>query len=97
MDRKIMSKVLATMLAFTLTFANVILLGIYTQEAYAASTELETQDTAVNKANIEFDAYFLEEGEKKHTKNVDLGNNKDMLYLNLKVSEGYLSNAVVKL
>ncbi len=97
MDRKIISKVLATMLAFTLTFANVILLGIYTQEAYAASTELETQDTAVNKANIEFDAYFLEEGEKKHTKNVDLGNNKDMLYLNLKVSEGYLSNAVVKL
>lgn len=97
MDRKIMSKVLATMLAFILTFANVILLGIYTQEAYAASAELETQDTAVSKANIEFDAYFLEEGEKKHSRNVDLVNNKDMLYLSIKVAEGYLSNGIVKL
>lgn len=97
MDRKIITKVLAAILAFTLSFANVAILGIYTQEVYAASVELEEQSTKVEKANIEFDAYFLQEGEMKHSKNIDIRENKDKLYLRLKVSEGYLANAQITL
>ena len=44
MDKKILTKLLATMLVFTLTFANIALLGIYAQETFAASVELEEQD-----------------------------------------------------
>lgn len=97
MDRKIITKVLAAILAFTLSFANVAILGIYTQEVYAANVELEEQSTKVEKANIEFDAYFLQEGEMKHSKQVDVRANNDKLNLRIKVSEGYLSNAQVTL
>lgn len=96
MDRKIITKVLASVLAFTLSFANVAILGIYTQEVYAANVELEEQSTKVEKANIEFDAYFLQEGETKHSKEIDIRENADKIYLRLKVSEGYLANASVK-
>lgn len=97
MDKKILTKLLATMLVFTLTFANIALLGIYAQETFAASVELEEQDKSVDKANIEFDAYFQEEGVETHTKDIDLGTNSDNLYLSIKVSEGYLTNGKVKL
>ena len=97
MDKKIVTKVIAAILAFTLTFANIALLGIYTQEVYAANVNLETQNTAVEKANIEFDAYFLNEGETKHSKDIDVRANSDKLYLKLKVLDGYLANATVKI
>ena len=97
MNKKVMTKILATLLVFTMTFANVALLGIYSQEAYAASIELEEQDKKVEKAEIEFDAYFEEEGVNKHSKDIELSTNSDNLYLELKVSEGYLTNGTVKL
>lgn len=97
MDRKLITKILATMLVFTLTFANIALLGIYAQETLAASVELEEQDVAVDNANIEFDAYFQEEGEQKHFKDIDVTTNDDILYLSIKVSDGYLTNATIRL
>lgn len=97
MDKKIVTKILATILAFTLTFANVVLIGIYTQEVHAASVNLEEQDTAVAKANIEFDSYFLDEEEIKHSKDINIRESTDKLYLKLKVADGYLSNASIKI
>lgn len=97
MKNTTLTKVLAAMLAFTLTFANVILLGIYTRESIAASVNLEEQSTQVSNANIEFDAYFEEEGAQKHSKEVDVQTNNDNLYLKIKVTDGYLANGTVKL
>lgn len=97
MNRKIMTKSIAAMLAFILTFANVILLGIYTQESIATSVNLEEQSTKVSNASVEFDAYFKEEGEAKHSKSVDVAANNEKLYLNVKVTDGYLANATVQI
>ena len=97
MNKKIITKLLAATLAFVLTFANVILLGVYTQETLAASSELETQDTNVSNVNLEFDAYFMQDGAKKHTKDIELDTNRDTLYLSIKVAEGYVKNGVVKI
>lgn len=97
MNRKIITKLLAATLAFILTFANVILLGMHTQEVFAASTELEMQDTNISNANLEFDAYFMQEGAKLHSKSMDISTNRDTLYLSIKVTEGYIKNSVVKI
>ena len=97
MNRKIMTKSIAAILAFILTFANVILLGIYTQESIAAGVNLEGQSTNVQNASIEFDAYFQEEGEKKHSKVIDVTKDDEKIYLSIKVTDGYLSNATVEL
>ena len=96
MDRKIMTKVLAAFLAFILTFANVALLGISANKAYGAEKDLEGQAKNVDKAEIEFDAYFEEEGEISHSKLLDVSE-EEKLSLNIKVKEGYLTNASVKI
>ena len=97
MNRKIITKLLAAMLAFILTFANVILLGMHTQEVFAASTELEMQDKNVSNANLEFDAYFMQEGANLHSKSIDISTNRDILYLSIKVTEGYIKNSKIKI
>lgn len=97
MDRKIMTKVLAAFLAFILTFANVALLGISANKSYGAEKNLEGQAKSVEKAEIEFDAYFEEEGEISHSKLLNVSEEKENLYLNIKVKEGYLTNASVRL
>lgn len=96
MNKKIITKLLASMLAFTLTFANVVLLGVYTRETLAASVNLEDQNTAVNSA-VEFDAYFEEEGETSHYKEIDVSANQDKMYLKVKVTDGYLIDTTIKL
>ena len=97
MDRKIVTKILATLLAFILSFANVLLLGSYAGKTYAASSELEEQSTNVNKAKIEFDAYFQEEGEKVHSKIANVEDEEEILYFSIKVEEGYLTNSKIKI
>ncbi len=95
MNRKTVIKVVAAFLAFMLSFANVALLGSY-GISYAADANLEEQTTQVKKAEIEFDAYFQDEGENVHTKvfNVD---EQDKLYMNIKVDEGYLVDGTIKI
>ena len=61
-----------------------------------ASSNLEAQSTQVSKSEIEFDAYFQEEGKKVHKKTLDVGKEDETLYLNIKVKEGYLRNGVIK-
>ena len=97
MNKTSVTKILAAMLAFILTFANVILLGIYTRESIAASTNLEEQSTQVANADVEFDAYFEEEGEQTHSKDIDIATNDDNIYIKIKVTDGYLANGTVKL
>ena len=97
MSAKTMTKVLATSLAFVLSFANVALLGDYVNKTYAAGTNLEEQTTNVNKAKIEFDAYFQEAGQAVHSKTLNIDNEEENLYLSLKVEEGYFINGTVKI
>ena len=97
MNRKTVSKILAAFLAFTLSFANVAILGIYANETYAAITNLEEQTTNVEKAEVEFDAYFQEEGNNTHSKVVSVDKEGETLYLSLKVEEGYLTNSNIKI
>jgi len=97
MNRKIVTKLLAAFLAFTLSFANVALLGIYgTSQTYAASDKLEEQEKAINKTAIEFDAYFKENEQNMHSKTIDV-DGEEKLYISLKVQEGYLTNASIKI
>lgn len=90
MNRKTIIKVLAAFLAFTLSFANVALLGTY------AVSDLEEQEKTVDKAKIQFDAYFQEEKEV-HSKTIDIEKERETLYLNLKIDEGYLTNGSIKI
>lgn len=96
MNTKLTTKVLSAILAFILSFANVALLLPYVNTTYAAEN-LEKQDTVVNKAEIEFDAYFQEDGAKKHSKALNIEEKENELYLGLKVGAGYLTNAKIKI
>ena len=62
MNRRLITKILASFLAFMLVFANVSLLGSSASIAYAAErTDLEGQATEIKKTKVEFDAYFQNE------------------------------------
>ena len=93
MNRKTLNKIFAMILVFTLAFANFGTLGT----AIAANIELEKQDTQVKKANIQFDAYFLENGEMKHSEEINTNEETKNLYIAVKVDEGYLKDAKIKL
>ena len=97
MDRKIITKATALMLAFIMTFANVILLGIYTRESIAASVNLEEQSKEVANANIEFDAYFEKEGAATHNKKIDVASNSENICVEIRVLDGYLTNGKVQI
>jgi len=96
MNTKTVTKILAAFLAFTLSFANVALLGIYTNETYAASSKLEEQETSISKTEIEFDAYFKENEQNVHSKIISQ-DEEAKLCLSLKLGEGYLTNARIKI
>lgn len=94
MNTRTMKKVIATILAFILAFAHVALLG---SEVYA-EVNLEEQTKTINKAKIEFDAYFQNEKQEiTHYKNLNVEEEEQNLYLSVKVEEGYLSSANVKI
>lgn len=96
MKQKIMNKILSIMLVATMTLANIFFLGVSFGEIYAATKELETQDSVTNNENVEFDAYFLaKDGAKTHSKVSSIEDAKDSIYLYIKVKEGYLKNATV--
>ena len=86
MSRRTVTRVTSAILAFMIMFTYASILG----NTVYAITNIEDQDTKVNKAEIAFDAYF-EEGENKvHTKTIDVEDEDAKLYLDLKVDEGYL-------
>lgn len=95
MNGKTMTKAIATFLAFIISFANVAFLGSYAGKTYAAESNLEEQATNVKNAEIEFDAYFQEEGQEVHKKAVKV-EEEAKLYFRLKVEEGYLKNGSIQ-
>lgn len=97
MNQKLLSKVLATMLAVILTFANFVMLGVYGLKSYAADNQIENQAIVSNNPNVKFDAYFAnEKGEKKHTSKKDI-DESEILYLAVDVEKGYLKNAKIQM
>lgn len=87
MERRLISKILASIILITLITANIALLGT---KSYALNTNLEAQGTSTNNVNVNFDAYFKDEkGNKTHTLPTDI-NETSMLYLYVSVEEGYL-------
>lgn len=98
MNQKTISKILATVLVITLTFANIILLGVYASESYATSDNLEKQGTATNNGNVEFDAYFVNsEKVSAHSLKQDINAQDTRMYVSVKVKKGYLKDAKVQI
>lgn len=98
MNKKIISKILATMLVITLTFANFVLLGVYASKSYALTDNLEKQGITTNDENVEFDAYFVDENRGNVHKTKQDINTQDMkLYLSVNVKKGYLKDALIKI
>lgn len=97
MNQKLFSKVLATMLVVTLTFANFIMLGVYATKSYAMDNSLENQKTVSNNENVNFDAYFKVENESKiHSIKKDIDETTN-LFLSVDVAKGYLKNAKISI
>ena len=95
MNQKLLTKVLATILAVILTFTNFVMLGVYASKTYATDT-LENQDTGLKDGNIEFDAYFMQENKNKtHEISLDIDNQETNIYLGITVKKGYLKNAKI--
>ena len=95
----IANKIIAIMLIITLTFANVILLGVVVGKgavSYAAEN-LEGQDNNTQHQNVKFDAYFMKEGVKTHSLTID-SQESTKLYFALNIKEkGYLKNGSIEL
>lgn len=95
MNQKLLSKVLATMLAVILTFTNFVLLGVYATNSYATEDSLENQKIVSNNENVKFDAYFKnEKGNKIHTQTKDIDEHA-RLFLEIQVDKGYLKNSKI--
>ncbi len=95
MNKKMLTKLVAMMLVFLLCFADVAILGNGIAVA-ASNVDLEKQSTEVKKTEVEFDAYFEEEGVRTHSKKIE-PEEEEKLHLEIKVPEGYLTNAVIKI
>ena len=97
MDKRILSKILAVLLVFSLTCTNFILLAVYAKDSYAASINYEEQETSVKKTDVIFDAYFKEGDKGTHTYVSTSENEELKLYLKVKVDKGYLKNATINI
>lgn len=94
MERRLISKILASIILITLIVANIALLRT---EVYALNTNLEAQGISTNNASVNFDAYFKDEkGNKTHTLSTDI-NQEAMLYFYVSVGEGYLKETKIKI
>lgn len=97
MNQKIWTKLLASLLVVTLTFANFIMLGVYASNTYATEDNLEKQETNTNNGNVVFDAYFKDEkGNITHEVKEDINKQDLKLYVQVSVKRGYLKNATIQ-
>lgn len=98
MNQKIWTKLLASLLVVTLTFANFIMLGVYASNTYGAEDNLEKQETITNNQNVVFDAYFKDEkGNITHGVKEDIAKEDLKLYAKVEVKKGYLKNATIQI
>ena len=95
MKSKILKIFLTVLLVFTFTMTDFIFLGY--KVSVAMYEELESQSRETNVKNVEFDAYFLNDNQKVHSKECDL-DSKETLILNVNVKDkGSLNDAKIKL
>lgn len=98
MNQKLWTKLLASLLVVTLTFANFIMLGVYASNTYGAEDNLEKQETITSNRNVVFDAYFKDEkGNITHTVREDINKQDLKLYVQVEVKRGYLKNATIQI
>ena len=84
-------KIVASLLVFALTFSYFSII----QNAIASSIENQTSKT--NQANVEFDTYFMENGQKVHSSIKTIGE-ENYIYATVAVKNvGYLKNAKIEL
>ena len=69
MKSKILKIFLTVLLVFTFTMTDFIFLGY--KVSVAMYEELESQSRETNVKNVEFDAYFLNDNQKVHSKECD--------------------------
>ena len=97
MDKEMFNKIVAIMLVFLLCFADIALLGSQIVEAASVfNDDLEKQSTEIGKTEVAFDAYFQDGVGKKHSKKI-APEEEDKIYLEVKVPEGYLTEASIKI
>lgn len=97
MNRKLWTKMLASLLVMTLTCANFILLGVYASKSYATEDNLEKQEIVTNNENVTFNAYFKDEkGNAIHTLRENIDKQDLKLYVAVSVKKGYLKNATIQ-
>ncbi len=84
-------KIVASLLVFVLTFSYFSII----QNAIASS--LEDQTSKTNQANVEFDTYFMENGERVHSSIKTIGE-ENYIYATIAVKNaGYIKNAKLEL
>ena len=86
---------------FIAAIATICLLMTYvstlTNSVYAAYEELEEQGIVSNNKNVEFDAYFKQDGANKHSTDAEI-TAEQKLYVKVNVKNaGYLENATISL
>ena len=86
-------RVIATLLVFTLTFANFAILGSFLTESIARDN---TQNNLTNADNVKFTVYLDEEDMSKTTEDADINSEDITLYASVKVeNEGSLEKAKI--
>ena len=94
MKKDVVNKFIAALLTVCLLMTYVSTL---TNSVYAAYEELEKQGIVSNNKNVEFDAYFKEEGNNKHSIEAETSA-EQKLYVKVKVKDmGYLENATISI
>lgn len=94
MDR-LLKKVIAVLLVFTMAGANLSILGMYGIAYALTEAELAEQTTTTQSSNVEFNSYLENGG---HTKTEEMNSKTAKLFINVKVKNaGYLKNGVIQL
>lgn len=95
MKERILKFILIILLVTVLIAGDFVLLGHGV--VLAMYEELETQNTITNIKNVVFDSYFLDNGNKTHSKQNKLTQNENLI-LNINVKEqGVLNDAKIKI
>ena len=96
MMKKIVSKIIASMLVLIMLLAYTATIGIYAKKVYATENTLEVQGVKTNNENVEFDAYFVNGKTKTHEIESKIGEGSS-IYLSIAVKNaGYLKNTKVE-
>lgn len=92
-ENKVLNALISILLIISMTFANLILLG--NSIVNAVYENLETQSNTTTEGNIEFDAYFKNDKDKVHSKEINIYEG-ETLYIRVNVKNKVsISNATI--